>query len=244
MNSEKESLPSRDGPGPIPDPGRGWRRLARAGALVTVLAMLTKGDSLMPDFVSVLGYRWGILKAALYHTTPRRYFFDWFVGYEAGLVNTVPFVMAVVMSLLCGSRWGLPATKRALGAILMSFGVLITAGAGYMTFLHCLKDNPALLWIPHLALLLAALALLDGWHCRGSASCLFWPGTFLIVSACAAWGYLIIVYVGHFAEYLDSMFLSALLWNTRGVAMLGSAMVAAGWFLWWRALRRNPNPNP
>ncbi len=40
MDSMHASQPSRDAPDPQPDPGRAWRRLARAGAAMTVLAMI------------------------------------------------------------------------------------------------------------------------------------------------------------------------------------------------------------
>jgi len=101
------------------------------------------------------------------------------------------------------------------------------------------------LWIPHVILFLAALALLDGWHRRESALCEFWPGTFLVVSACVAWGFLAYVSVALFAGFQGAVVKWSIgsLVNVWSAGMLGSVMSAVGWLFWWRALRRRPSAN-
>jgi hypothetical protein len=235
----------REGPDPTPDPGRGWRRLARVGAVMTALAiMMPMPGNDRESLFKLLITGWDLIaqaqrvlvQSADSITMPK---LSEILSSMLGLICTLPFVTALVLSILCGCNRGLSKAKRMFRISLLITGVLLTAGAAYVFFALFFFRLQWLLWIPHVILFLAALAILDGWHRRESVLCEFWPGTFLVMSACVAWGLEGYLFVNFLAGFMGNAAIRWSWWNVLSAGALGSVMSAVGWLLWWRAVRRH-----
>jgi hypothetical protein len=208
---------------------------------MTLLAMIVPtGDPGVNEVARLIG-SWGDLPYLHYSLRVERgnlNEFDMIVESLLGTMSTIPFVAGLVMWFLCGRGLKAQVPK----AFLLVAGVLVTAGTGYVVFLFFFPVM-WLLWIPHVLLFLAALTLMDGWHRRKTVLCVFWPGTFLVTSACVTWCFTVYL-IASFLTLYSARFSDWKVPAIWGASMIGSAMSAVGWLLWWRAVRRHLKLNP
>jgi hypothetical protein len=198
------------------DPGRFWRCTARVGALLAAGFLLVLSIA-PPDQGAAIG------KERL------GYFFLYVI--MLGLSLPAHLATAIILFFVCTPRLLRSRLMQRTAAAALLLAWIATVGWFYFVYMMYLGSiggphGPTALAFPHVVLFLCALTVLAAKSRRGTIFGVFWLGVVPLVFALVSWIFRLAL--DHLVERPG--------YATWG--LVGAVLMTAGWFMWWRAVRR------
>lgn len=226
------------------DPGKSWRRLARAGAVFSITVQAARHIH--------VGMFWSAFVHA--HSSASSPINPWVLDFfgKPAVYLLLPVVCLYILTTSAGLFIAISTSPyfahsragRLFRVTLLSLLTLLSVGSlfyyGLIQARHFTDERiqTAVAGVLMAFLLLGALALLQGWHERGKSTAHFWPGLPALVLAAVVGLCLVsgetIVWLNPASARLGSYYLVF----SIGDALAFLAMLL-GWLMWWRALAKH-----